>query len=154
MSFSEKMRESLGATGVTVRVRPSDQPLTPGATLTATVELTGGTSSAHVEALMLRLIEADRHWTGDDGTRVEESEAAALESRDQLTAGWDRSAVAEARVKVGADIEAADATTVDIELAIPMECKPSSTSCAHTLNVQADIKGQIDPTANARLVLG
>jgi len=153
MSFSEKMRESLGATGVRLRVTPSSDSLTPGATLTARVELEGGTSAAHVEALVLRLIEADRHWTADDGGRFEESEAARLENRDQLTAGWDRRAVVESRMSVDSDVEASSATSVEIEVSIPLECKPTSTSCAHTLNVQADIRGQIDPTANARVVL-
>lgn len=154
MSFSEKMRESLGATGVQLRITPGGDPLTPGATLSATVELQGGTAAAHVEALVLRFIEADRHWTSDDGQRVEEADAAAREDRSDLTAGWERRAMAETRVKVAADIDASGSDTVDIEFAIPMECKPSSVSCAHTLNVQADIKGQIDPTANSRIVLG
>lgn len=147
------MRESLGATGVRLRVTPSADALTPGATLTARVELEGGTSAAHVESLVLRLIEADRHWTAEDGGRFEESEAATLENRDQLTAGWDRRPVAESRMSIDTDVEASSATSVDIEFAIPLECKPTSTSCAHTLNVQADIRGQIDPTANARVVL-
>lgn len=147
------MRESLGATGVRLRVTPSADALTPGATLTARVELEGGTSAAHVEALVLRLIEADRHWTAEDGGRFEESEAATLENRDQLTAGWDRRPVAESRMSLDTDVEASSATSVDIEVSIPLECKPTSTSCAHTLNVQADIRGQIDPTANARVVL-
>ncbi|MBV1862679.1 MAG: sporulation protein [Nannocystaceae bacterium] len=153
MSFSEKMRESLGATGVRVRVTPSDDSLTPGGTLTARVELEGGTSAAHIEGLVLRLVEADRHWTAEDGGRFEESEARTLENRDQLTAAWDRRAITEARVSVDADVEASSATNIEIELSIPLECKPTSTSCAHTLNVQADIRGQIDPTANARVIL-
>ena len=153
MSFSEKMRESLGATGVRLRVTPSEDPIRPGMTLRAQVELEGGTSPAHVDALVLRLIEADRHWTDADGDRHEESDVAGLEHRDHLTASWDRHAVAQSRVSLDADVEAASARTIDVELAIPLDCRPSSVSCAHTLNVQADIKGQIDPTANARLVL-
>lgn len=153
MSFSEKMRESLGATGVRVRVTPSDDALSPGGTLTARVELEGGNQAAHIEGLMLRLIEADRHWTDDDGGRVEEHEAAGLENRDHLTAGWERRSVAELRVNVDQDLDASAESSLDVALDVPMDCKPSSVSCAHTLNVQADIKGQIDPTANARLVL-
>ncbi len=148
------MRESLGATGVRLRVTPSEDALTPGATLSARVEMEGGNTSAHVEALVLRLIEADRHWTDEEGTRIEESEAVGLETRDHLTAGWDRRSVAETRIAVDADVEASSAASREVEFAIPVECKPSSVSCAHTLNVQADIRGQIDPTANARVVLG
>ncbi len=153
MSFSEKMRESLGATGVRLRVTPSTDPLTPGATLTARVDLEGGTTPAHIEALVLCLIEADRHWTAEDGGRLEEAETATLEHRDHLTAGWDRRAVAETRLPLDTDIEPSSASCVDIEFSIPLDCKPSSTSCAHTLNVQADIRGQIDPTGNARVVI-
>lgn len=153
MSFSEKMRESLGATGVRVRVTPSEDALSPGGTLSARVELEGGNQAAHIEGLMLRLIEADRHWTDDEGGRVEEHEASGLENRDHLTAGWERRSVAELRVNVDQDLEASAQSALDVELAVPVDCKPSSVSCAHTLNVQADIKGQIDPTANARLLL-
>lgn len=136
-----------------VRVTPSDDALGPGGTLTARVELDGGNQAAHIEGLMLRLIEADRHWTDDDGGRVEESEAAELDNRDHLTAGWERRAVAELRVNVDEDLDASARRSLDVALDIPMDCRPSSVSCAHALNVQVDIKGQIDPTANARLVL-
>ncbi|MCR9163162.1 MAG: sporulation protein [Nannocystaceae bacterium] len=153
MSFSEKMRESLGATGVRVRVIPSSDPLSPGGTLTARVELEGGSQAAHIEGLMLRLIEADRHWVDAEGDRLEESDAGALDNRDHLTAGWERRPIAELRVDIAQELEASAHSAHDVELTVPVDCKPSSVSCAHTLNVQADIKGQIDPTANARLVL-
>ena len=154
MSFSEKMRESLGAMGVRLSVTPSDTPLSPGEALAARLEMAGGNAPAHVEAIVLRLIEADRHWTDDEGVRHEENEVASLQRQDHLTAGWDRRTIAEARIAVNAEIDASDVQALDLELPIPAECAPSSVSCAHTLNVQADIKGQIDPTANARVVLG
>jgi len=139
--------------GVRLKVEPAEDALAPGSTLTARVQFEGGNAPAHVEALVLRLVEADRHWTDNDGGRVEEIDAASLENRDHLTAGWDRRAVAESRLPVNTDVEASSSGSVDVELSIPLDCKPSSVSCAHTLNVQADIKGQIDPTANARIVL-
>lgn len=156
MSFSEKMRESLGAAGVRLRVTPSDDseaPLTPGATLRARVEFDGGTTPAHIDGLVLCLIEADRHWTDGEGGRHEESEVVGLESRDHLNAAWDRRSVTEARVALDIDVDVASTSAVEVELAVPLGCRPSSISCAHTLNVQADIKGQIDPTANARIIL-
>ncbi len=157
MSFSEKMRESLGAEGVGLHVAPTleteDGSVSAGTTLAALVTLEGGTKVAHVDALVLRLIEADRHWLDTEGNRIEESEAQGLEDRRHLTAGWSRRCIAERRVSV--DDEVADASTRDVEVSIdvPLECAATSVSCAHTLNVQADIKGQIDPTGNTRVVV-
>lgn len=155
MSFSEKMRESLGAGGVGLKVAPTaeEASVTAGTALRANVTLDGGNRSAHVDALVLRLIEADRHWTDADGNRIEEADAAALEDRRHLTAGWDRRTVAELRVGVDVEIDVSGSKDVDVSIDVPGECKPTSVSCAHTLNVQADIKGQIDPTANARVVV-
>ncbi len=153
MSFSEKMRESLGATGVRLRVTPTSESHASGATLGAQVALEGGTTTAHIDALVLRLIEADRYWTDGDGNRVEESEAAGLEDRGHLTAAWDRRTIAQARMSVDHDVEASSESTIPVELEIPAECGSTSISRAHTLNVQADISGQIDPTANARVIV-
>jgi sporulation-control protein spo0M len=43
---------------------------------------------------------------------------------------------------------------VDVELEVPAATHASSSACTHTLSVQADIKGQIDPTGQARVVVG
>lgn len=154
MSFSEKMRESLGAGGVGLQIAvQGEDGIAAGNPLNATVTLAGGNRSAHVDALVLRLIEADRHWTDGEGNRVEESEAAALEDRRHLTAGWERRMVAEVRVSVDQEVADAGSQAIDVALEIPDACNATSVSCAHTLNVQADIKGQIDPTANARVVI-
>jgi sporulation-control protein spo0M len=119
----------------------------------ASVTMIGGTKPARVDALVVRIVEADRHWRSESGARVAEDEAQSLPDRRDLTAGWDRRTVGEHRISVGRDVEAGAEETVAVELEIPAECKASSVSCAHTLNVQADIKGQIDPTGNARIVV-
>jgi hypothetical protein len=153
MSFSEKMRESLGAEGVRLEVRPPSDLLVAGNTAEASVKLSGGTKPARVDALVVRIVEADRHWLSESGARIEEEEAQSLADRRHLTAGWDRRTVGERRISVGRDVAEGGEETIAVELEVPTDCKPSSVSCAHTLNVQADIKGQIDPTGNARILV-
>ena len=154
MSFSEKMRESLGAGGVGLNVSPLIEEGVPvGGRLEATVTLEGGTRSAHVDGLVLRLIEADRHWRDSEGAVILEEDAQQLDDRRHLTAGWERRTVAEIRVNVDEEVADSGSREVTVELDVPAECSPSTISCAHTLNVQADIKGQIDPTGNARIRL-
>lgn len=154
MSFSEKMRESLGAEGVRLEIKPPNGTLAAGGTLGATVTMLGGTKPARVDALVVRIVEADRHWLSDTGSRVVEDDAQALDDRRHLTAGWERRTVGERRIAVGRDIAEGGQDSIEIEVDIPADCKATSVSCAHTLNVQADIKGQIDPTSNARIVVG
>jgi hypothetical protein len=153
MSFSEKMRESLGAEGLRLEVKPPSASLVAGHTTEATVTMIGGTKAARVDALTVRIVEADRHWLSESGARIDEDEAQALSDRRHLTAGWDRRTVGERRIAVGRDVAEGGAETIAVEIEVPADCKPSSVSCAHTLNVQADIKGQIDPTGNARIVV-
>jgi hypothetical protein len=154
MSFSEKMRDSLGAEGVRLEIKPPTGTLVAGNTVTATVTMVGGTKPARVDALVVRIVEADRHWLADGGARIGEEEAQGLSDRRHLTAGWDRRTVGERRIGVGRDVAEGGQDSVDVEIEIPAECKATSVSCAHTLNVQADIKGQIDPSSNARIVVG
>lgn len=153
MGFSEKMRESLGAEGARIEVVPPSRPVAPGGRARATVAIVGGTRPAQVDALIVRIVEADRHWVTRDGERVEEERAAALDDRRHLTAGWDRYTAAERRIALGRTIEPGERHEVEVELDVPVEVKPTSVCCSHTLNVQADIKGQIDPAGNARLVI-
>ncbi len=155
MGFSEKMRESLGAEGARVHVKLPEGPVAPGQTASAEVKIVGGTRDATVDALIVRIVEADRHWTRDeDGTRVTEADAQALSDRKGLTAGWTRNPVVEQRVEVGHTILASQEHALTVELPVPEHCKPTTSSCSHTFNVQADIKGQIDPAGNARITIG
>jgi len=154
MGFSEKMRESLGAEGARIQVQAPEGTLARGETASASVTITGGTRPATIDALIVRVMEADRHWTrDDDGMRVSEDEAQAQPDRTGLTAGWDRQAMVEHRVQLDRAIEPGSEHQVTVDVPVPEHCKPTSRSCSHTLNVQADIKGQIDPAGNVRVTV-
>jgi sporulation-control protein spo0M len=153
MGFSEKMRESLGAEGARVQVKVPEGTIARGEVATAAITITGGTRPATVDALIVRVVEADRHWIRDeDGARVSEEQAQGLGDRKGLTAGWDRHTVAVHRVELGTAIEPGSEHSLTVELTVPW-CQATSPCCSHTLNVQADIKGQIDPAGNARITL-
>ena len=154
MGFSEKMRESLGAEGARVRVQAPEGAVSRGDTTSVAVEIEGGTRAATIDALIVRIVEADRHWIrDDDGVRIEEHEAQSLGERKGLTAGWDRHPVLEERVEVGHTVEPQGRHAVTIEIPVPADCKATAPFCSHTLNVQADIKGQIDPAGNVRITV-
>ena len=154
MGFSDKMRESLGAEGARVEVTLPAGAVGAGTTASATITIVGGSKAASVEAIVVRLVEADRHWTDGDGQRVEEAEAAQLSDRRHLTAGWTRNTIGERRHEIGTTVEPGARHEVQIDFDVPASCRPTSPACSHTLNVQADIKGQIDPTGNARVQIG
>lgn len=153
MGFSEKMRESLGAEGARVQVKAPEGAVARGDIATAAITIIGGTRPATVDALIVRIIEADRHWVrNEDGARVSEEEAQSLGDRKSLTAGWDRHPVVVQRVELGKDVEPGSEHALTVDVTVPW-CKATSPCCSHTLNVQADIKGQIDPAGNARVTL-
>lgn len=154
MGFSEKMRESLGAEGARVRVQAPEGAVSRGETTSVAVEIEGGTRAATIDALIVRIVEADRHWVRDeDGSRIAEEEAQALDDRKGLTAGWDRHPVLEQRVEVGHTVEPSGRHELTIDVPVPPDCKATAPFCSHTLNVQADIKGQIDPAGNVRITV-
>ena len=154
MGFSDKMRESLGAEGARVQVETSEDSMSPGSRAEAKVTIHGGTAPARIDLLRVRLIEARRHWTERDGSRVEEADAARLEDRGHLMPAWTQATVFEQSVEVGSEVGPGDTTVVDIALDLPENLAKSSPAYVVTLNAQADIKGQIDPTGNASLTIG
>jgi sporulation-control protein spo0M len=154
MGFSDKMRDSLGVEGTRLEVAAPKDPVAPGAIGQAQVTIVGGSKPAHVEALVVRIVEADRHWVDGDGGRVSEADAAELEDRRHLTAAWTRNNTAEYRHDVGVTIEPGQRHEVEVAFEVPSACGATSVARSHTLNVQADIKGQIDPTGNARFIVG
>lgn len=154
MGFSEKMRESLGAEGARVRVQAPEGTVSRGETTSVSIEIEGGTRAATIDALIVRIVEADRHWIRDeDGAQIAEGEAQTFASRKGLTAGWNRYSVLEQRVEVGHTVEPREQYALTVEIPVPTECKPTAPFCSHTLNVQADIKGQIDPAGNVRITV-
>jgi sporulation-control protein spo0M len=152
MSFSEKMRESLGAGGVQVGLE-SPEAVEPGERARAGLHMTGGTRPARIDSVIVRLVEADRHWVDESGGRVEEEVAQSMSDRSSLTAGWTRRTISEHQVDVGRALEPGERFDLDLEFEIPSDARRSTVSRSHTLNVQADIPGQIDPTANVRVVV-
>jgi sporulation-control protein spo0M len=153
MGFSDKMRDSLGAEGAKIEVDAQGAAVAPGDIAAVTVVIVGGTKPAAVDALVVRLVEAERHWVDKDGKSHAEQSVAA-DDRSGLTAGWTRSTVAELRVEVGVTVEPGARHSVDVSLTVPEAARASTPACTHTISVQADIKGQIDPTGNARLSIG
>lgn len=153
MSFSEKMRASLGAGGVRVELQPPQDGVEPGGRARTSLQMTGGTRPAQIDTVMVRLVEADRHWLDESGGRVEEEVAQGMSDRSHLTAGWSRRTIGEQRFDVGRSVEPGEHFDMDLEFDIPPDARRTTVSRSHTLNVQADIPGQIDPTANIRVVV-
>jgi sporulation-control protein spo0M len=151
MSFSEKMRESFGVEGAKVEIEAAGEPVPVGGTAHAVVRIFGGTRPAQVETITVRVIEARRYWVDPGGRTIAEEEVARLADRGQLMPAWTRRAVSEQRVEVGRQVEPGQAHAVEVTIPIPAECGRTSASVAVTLNAQADIRGQIDPTGNGRL---
>lgn len=153
MGFSEQMRESLGAEGARVEVRTDANAVHPGGRVAAMVIIHGGTEAARVDALRVRVIEAQRHWTSQDGARVEENDAARLEDRGHLMPAWTQRTIRELRVDVASDVQPGSEHEVPLEIDLPEDASATSPWCVVTLNAQADIKGQIDPTGNGRVTV-
>lgn len=153
MSFSEKMRESLGAEGVQLDVVPPSNPLVAGATYRGTLHLRGGSRGARVEQLIVRIIEADRYWKDVHGEQIAEADVVERSDRRELRAAWVRRAVGVAQLVINRDVAASQVQSFPLEFHVPSDCRPSSPACSHTLSVQAEIRGQIDPTCNARITI-
>lgn len=153
MSFSEQMRDSLGAEGAKVEVDPPADPVSAGGAANATVRIVGGAAPAQVDALVVRVIEARRHWVESGGRSVSEEEAQSLPDRAHLMPAWTRQTVSETRVDVGAVVEPSQTREVEVQAPVPETCGRTSGAIVITVNAQADIKGQIDPTGNGRLTV-
>lgn len=153
MAFTDKMRESLGAEGARLEITGPSDPVTPGSTTTATVVITGGTKPAHIDALTVKVVESRRHWTTDAGEVVAEQDATEAQ-RSQLTPGWERLALSERRVELGTHVDPGGREEVEVQVEVPTECAADTLAINHNIFVQADIKGQIDPTTITRLPVG
>lgn len=154
MGFSEKMRDSLGAEGAKLEVTAPSGKVATGSAISVRVAIVGGTKPAIVDALVVRVVEADRHWVDLDGNTVSEADAQAKSDRSGLKPAWSRSNRSERRVAVDVTVEPGARHEVAVELTVPEQCRATSAACNHTVHVQADIKGQIDPTAQARFEIG
>jgi sporulation-control protein spo0M len=153
MGFSDRMRESLGVNGARVGVDAGDGSVRPGANAEATVVITGGAQPAQIDALILRVIEAKRTWKDGDNT-LTEGQAMARRDRSGLNPAWSRRVVQETRVEVDTEVAPDAREEIAVAIEIPSNCHRTEPSCVVTLNAQADIKGQIDPTGTAILTVG
>lgn len=153
MGFSDKMRDSLGAEGARLEMGPPAESLAAGTTATVTVTVVGGSKPAQVDALLVRLLEAHRHWVDATGASITEEAARAHPEGTELVPTWTKTTLTETRIALGTTVEPAQRHDATVELPIPDDVRESSAACTHTLYVQADIKGQIDPTAQVRVTI-
>lgn len=153
MSFSERMKESLGVDGARIEVSPPQGSVSPGAATSARIKIVGGRQEAKVDAVIMRVVEARRHWFNSEGQQVSEEAAQALPDRRALMPAWSRKVVHERRVDVDHLVDRDQSHEIEVEVELPDSCGATTPSCVVTLNAQADIKGQIDPTGTATLTV-
>lgn len=146
------MRDSLGGDGAKVTVQTNGVMVGRGADLEVNVVLEGGNKPATVDALIMRIVEARRHWIDASGTAIHETDAANMD-RTTLQPAWTQQILSEQRVDVGQDVPPGETAYLPVMLSIPAECGPSGDACKVVINAQADIKQQIDPTGNGRIVV-
>ena len=154
MSFSERMKESLGVEGARVEVAAPEGAVPVGQDAALKISIVGGSRDAQVDNLILRLIESRRHWRTPEGNVIGEDEAQQRPDRRQLMPTWSRRIVAENTLAVNEHVAAGENHQLDIPLALPGDCGLTTPACVITVNAQADIKGQIDPTGTATLMTG
>ncbi|EDM79891.1 hypothetical protein PPSIR1_22656 [Plesiocystis pacifica SIR-1] len=157
MGFSDKMRETLGSEGARLQVKTDDDGwaarVSPGGTAEASVTIRGGTKMARVEALVLRVIVRHRNWSDGQGMTLTDAQARELDDRSHLTPAWSRELVSEARVEVGAEVDVEAEREVAVSVPVPEHCDATTSSCTVALLVQADIRGQIDPTVTGKVLV-
>lgn len=157
MGFSDKMRETLGSEGARVAFIADDEGwsarVAPGDTAEAKLRLTGGTKTAHVEGVILRIIVRHRHWSDGQGMALTEAQAHELDSRTHLMPAWSRDLIGQTRVEVDQDIEPGDERELSLQIPVPTHCDRTTNGCTITVHAQIDIRGQIDPTATGRLLV-
>lgn len=155
MGFSDKMRETLGSEGARVRFVDDEEgwaaKVAPGGTLQAKLTIVGGTKTARVEGVVLRVIVRHRHWADNQGMSLTEDQARELDSRNHLMPTWSRDLIGQVRVAIDADVDPGSERELVVEVPLPEHCDRTSDACTITLHAQADIRGQIDPTATGKL---
>ncbi|WP_181197795.1 sporulation protein [Enhygromyxa salina] len=149
------MRETLGNEGARVEFMDDDEGWTaqvaPGGTAEARLQIRGGTKTARVEGIVLRVIVRHRHWADAQGLALTEEQARELEERNHLMPAWSRDLLGQTRVEVEQDIGPGDERELTVQVPVPEHCDTTTSACTITLHAQADIRGQIDPTATGKL---
>ena len=158
MGFSDKMRETLGSEGARVQFMADDDGwaarVAPGEATEAKVKISGGTKTARVEGIVLRVIVRHRHWSDGQGLAFTEAQARELEDRSHLMPAWSRDLIGQTRVELEQDVEPGSEREVSVKVEVPAHCDATTDACTITLHAQADIRGQIDPTATGKLLVG
>ncbi|HLT40822.1 MAG TPA: sporulation protein [Enhygromyxa sp.] len=157
MGFSDKMRETLGSEGARVQFVTDDDGwsarVTPGETAEARLRLTGGTKTARVEGVVLRVIVRHRHWSDRQGMALTEEQARELDNRNHLMPAWSRDLLGQVRVVVNDDIDPGNERELTVQIPVPEHCDRTTDACTVTVHAQVDIRGQIDPTATGKLLV-
>ena len=146
------MKESLGVEGARVEVAAPETAVPVGQEAALKISIVGGSRDAAVDNLILRLIESRRHWRTPEGQVIGEEEAQQRNDRRALMPTWSRRIVAENTMAVNEEVKAGSNHQLDVPLTLPGDCGATTPACVITVNAQADIKGQIDPTGTATLV--
>ena len=158
MGFSDKMRETLGSEGAKVKFSTDGEGwaarVAPGGTAQTKLHITGGTQTARVEGVVLRVFVRHRNWTDGEGMALTEDQARELDNRNHLTPAWSRDMIGQTHVELERDVEPGSEHEVELQIAVPDHCDATTDACTITLHVQADIRGQIDPTATGKLLVG
>lgn len=158
MGFSDKMRETLGSEGAKVKFLDDDDGwtarVTPGGTAEAKLQICGGTRTARVEGVVLRVFVRHRNWSDGEGMALTEAQARELDDRNHLMPAWSRDVIGQTRVEFERDVEPGSEHEIAVQVPVPEHCDHTNEACSITLHVQADIRGQIDPTATGKLLVG
>lgn len=157
MGFSDKMRETLGSEGARVQFLTDDEGwsahVAPGETAETRIRLTGGTKTARVEGVVLRVFIRHRHWSDRQGMGLTEEQARELDDRGHLMPAWSRELLGQTRVVVQEDIEPGNERELSVQIPVPEHCDRTTNACTITVHAQVDIRGQIDPTATGKLLV-
>ena len=157
MGFSDKMRETLGSEGARVQFMADDEGwsarVAPGETAEAKLRLTGGTKTARVEGVVLRVIIRHRHWSDGQGMSLTEDQARELDNRSHLMPAWSRDLIGETHVSVDEDLEPGSERELVVQIPVPGHCDRTTNACTVSVHAQVDIRGQIDPTATGKLLV-
>jgi hypothetical protein len=106
---------------------------------------------AQIEALRVRRVRTGRTRETIHGPRIVEADAAALEHRDRLAPAWTRTTVSELRVEAGRIVPSGDTERISIGFLVPPGSLSSGSSRIDSLQVWAEVKGQIDPSGSVRV---
>ncbi|MEE9383658.1 MAG: sporulation protein [Nannocystaceae bacterium] len=153
MAFSESMQKSLGDGGTRLDIRLAQPRAARRDACAGSVSLLVGTRAATLQALLLRVLSASRHWTDEENQTISEAEARTMPHRRHLSPTWIHETISEVRVDLGRTIEPGEMADIEVSFVIPERCPLSGPANVIRVHVQAVMEGQIDPTDGAILTV-